>query len=332
MKEAGATSPGLRPCPSGRQRRGLLSPQRSRSMRARCWTASRTGSSSGCSASQERASDIAVEVWFGVAADVSEWRRSLRSMRGVLPRQTGDATYPTASSHQRHMSSAAVPPVDCARHACLDRARHPMGGRGQGQGGRLPRRPHGLRRPLPRWQQRGPHRDRRGSSAEAAADPLGHPVSPHHVGDRRRGGGRSATPDEGDGLGPRDGGRRVPSRGERQRTHDHAVPPRAREGHGAVPRQERARHHEARHRTGLRRQGGAHRAADPGPLRREDLPPEAGSRAAREEPDPHEDLQPLAARLRPDRRGVHGARRAHPAARGRHGFAALRGAARTAST
>ena len=50
----------------------------------------------------------------------------------------------------------------------------------------------------------------------------------------------------------------------------------------------------------------------------EDLPREARGRPAREEPDPHEDLQPAAARRRRDRRRVHGDRRADPPARGRH--------------
>ena len=106
------------------------------------------------------------------------------------------------------------------------------------------------------------------------------------------------------------GDRHEPPGRERQRAPDHAVPPGAGEGHRAVPGQERARHHEARHRSRLRRQGRADRAADPGPVRREDLPREARGRPAREEPDPHEDLQPAAARRRRDRRGVHGARRA----------------------
>lgn len=74
-------------------------------MRARRCTASRTDSSSGCSASHERASDMALDVWCGVAADVRAWRRSLRSMRAVLPRVSALATYPSPSSHQRHTST-----------------------------------------------------------------------------------------------------------------------------------------------------------------------------------------------------------------------------------
>ena len=181
-----------------------------------------------------------------------------------------------------------------------------MGGRGQGQGGRLPRRPDGLRRPLPRWQQRGPHGDRRGAPAEAPAHPLGHPLRPHHVRDRRRRGRGPAPPDQGDERAPRAGRRRLAPGRVRQRPPDHAVPPGAREGDRAVPGEERAGHDEARHRTRVRRQGRADRAARPGPVRREDLPREARRGPSREEPDPHEDLQPAAARRRPDRRGVHG--------------------------
>ncbi len=211
-----------------------------------------------------------------------------------------------------------LPPVDCPRHACLDRSRHSVGRRRQRQGGRLSRGSHGLRGPIPGRQQRGPHRHRRGSAAEVAADPLGHPVPAHHIGDRRRRRGRSSAPDEGDGCGPRDRRRCLAARRERQRAHDHALPPRTREGHGALPRQERARHDETRYRAGVRRQGRAHRPAHPGPVRREDLPREVRRRAAREEPDPHQDLQPPATRCRAHRRGVHVARRARPAACGRH--------------
>ena len=207
-----------------------------------------------------------------------------------------------------------------------------MGGRGQGQGGRLPRRPDGLRRPLSRRQQRGPHGDRRGAPAEAPAHPLGHPLRPHHVGDRRRRGRRPAPPDQGDDRAPRAGRRRLAPGRVRQRPPDHAVPPGAREGDRAVPREERAGHDEARHRTRVRRQGRPDRAARPGPVRREDLPREARRGPAREEPDPHEDLQPAAARRRPDRRGVHGPGVAARAARRRHRRACSTEGCRTAST
>ena len=52
-------------------------------------------------------------------------------------------------------------------------------------------------------------------------------------------------------------GRLQPVAGERQRPPDHAVPPGARPGDRALPRQEQAGHDEAGDRPGLRRQGGA---------------------------------------------------------------------------
>ena len=62
--------------------------------------------------------------------------------------------------------------------------------------------------------------------------------------------------------------------------------------------QERARHHQARHRPGLRRQGGTGGAARPGPPRRQDLPPEARGRAEGEERRPRQGLQPPPPRRR----------------------------------
>jgi hypothetical protein len=51
-------------------------------------------------------------------------------------------------------------------------------------------------------------------------------------------------------------------------------------------------HHQAGHRAGLRRQGGAGRPAGPGPARPQDLPGQARDRPQREEPDPGQDPQP----------------------------------------
>ena len=56
--------------------------------------------------------------------------------------------------------------------------------------------------------------------------------------------------------------------------------------------QERARHDQARHRTGLRRQGGPGRPPGPGPLRPQDLPPEARRGPQGEERRPGQGLQP----------------------------------------
>ena len=68
-----------------------------------------------------------------------------------------------------------------------------------------------------------------------------------------------------------------------QRPPDHAVPPGARRAHRALPGPQQARHHQAGHRPGLRRQGGAGRHPGPGPARPEDLPPEARRGAQGEE-------------------------------------------------
>ena len=83
----------------------------------------------------------------------------------------------------------------------------------------------------------------------------------------------------------------------------------------APPRQERARHHQARHRPGLRRQGRPRRPAGAGPLRPEDLPGEARAGAQGEERRPGQGLQPARAVGRRDRRRL--PRRAGAAARSR---------------
>ena len=69
--------------------------------------------------------------------------------------------------------------------------------------------------------------------------------------------------------------RLLAAQGVGQRPPDPAVPPAHRPGDRAAPRQERARHHQAGHRPGLRRQGVAGRPPGPGPLRPQDLPREA---------------------------------------------------------
>ena len=96
---------------------------------------------------------------------------------------------------------------------------------------------------------------------------------------------------------------------------------------------QQARHHQAGHRAGLRRQGAAGRHPGPGPLRPEDLPREAPRRAARDQPGAGQGLQPAARRRRRDRRLVprHVPRR-HRALRRRHREPGPRGASRPAST
>ena len=113
-----------------------------------------------------------------------------------------------------------------------------------------------------------------------------------------------------------------------QRAPDHAVPPGARPRHRALPGQEQARHHQARHRPRLRRQGAARRAAGAGPARRQDLPREARPRAAREERRAGQGLQPAPARRRRDLRAVPRAGAAARADDRRHRAPRARGARR----
>ena len=94
------------------------------------------------------------------------------------------------------------------------------------------------------------------------------------------------------------GRRLLPAGRVGQRPPDHAVPPGARPRDRALPRARTAGHDQARHRPGLRRQGGPGRPPGAGPARPEDLPPEARRGPEGEERRPGQDLQP-AARSRP---------------------------------
>ena len=67
---------------------------------------------------------------------------------------------------------------------------------------------------------------------------------------------------------------------------------------------QQARHYQAGYRSGLRRQGHAHRPAPAGPIRSGDLPAEAGGGPAREEPAAGKGLQPAGLRRRQPRRQV----------------------------
>ena len=96
-----------------------------------------------------------------------------------------------------------------------------------------------------------------------------------------------------DGL-TRRGRRLQPPQGVDQRPPHPSVPPGARPGDRAVPRQEQARHDEAGHRSRVRRQGVAGRPARAGPVRPQDLRAEARHRAQGEEQRPGQGLQPAA--------------------------------------
>ena len=180
--------------------------------------------------------------------------------------------------------------------------RDPVGRRGQGQahrslgprdghGGALPGRPQ--RRPPDRGQRRG---------LRPPARPERDPLRPHHADDRQRGGGRPGRPAGRAGQPGRQGRRHQPHGGERQRPPDHALPPGARPGDRAVPGQERPGDDQAGHRPGLRRQGVPGRPPGPGPLRPQDLPPEARRGAQGEERHPGQGVQPAPAVGRRHRR------------------------------
>ena len=85
--------------------------------------------------------------------------------------------------------------------------------------------------------------------------PSGHPLRPHHPGHRQRRRRRPPRAARRDRRARGQGRRHQPAQGQRQRAPDPPVPPGARQAHRAPPGQEQARHHQARHRPGLRRQG-----------------------------------------------------------------------------
>ncbi len=79
---------------------------------------------------------------------------------------------------------------------------------------------------------------------------------------------------------------------QRERPRHHPVPPHARQGHRALPRQAPDRHHRPRHRTDVRRQDQPGRHPHAGPVRREHPAPEGRGRPRPEEPPAREGLQP----------------------------------------
>ena len=100
----------------------------------------------------------------------------------------------------------------------------------------------------------------------------------------------------------------------RQRPPRGAVPPGPGQGHRAVPRQPRHRHHRPRHRPGLHGQGRPPRHPRPGRLRRLDPAPEGRRLAAPEERAPGQGLQPPRHRGGRDRGVLPVLRRAPPPA------------------
>ncbi len=166
-------------------------------------------------------------------------RRAAEGPRGRAGRRRGPQSRPP-SVHVR------LP--DALRR----RGRRPVGRRGQGQGGGCPRR---ARRPggaLPGRRQRRPHRGRAGRRVRPPPDPVGHPAPGHALRHRERRGPRprDAVPRDrrADRARRRDRGA---AGGERPRPPRPPLPQ-------AAGRRERAeqgdRHHQPRHRAGVRGQ------------------------------------------------------------------------------
>ena len=164
----------------------------------------------------------------------------------------------------------------------------------------------------------GPHDRARRRDVQVPPDPVGDPVSRQAVRDRQRRRGGPAGADRGDRR-PAPPEHR-PERPARvgQRARDHALPPAAGPRRRGAAGQARDRHHQARHRPLLRRQGLAPGHPDAGPAGREDPAPEdrrghgaQGAPAARLRQGP-------AAGPAPDDRGLPRLRRAAGAPHRRH--------------
>ena len=166
--------------------------------------------------------------------------------------------------------SAGAPPRLTPRNARhRDRGR-PVGRRGQGQGRRPARRAGRHGDPLPGRQQRRAHDRPRRRQVEVPPDPVRDPLSGQAVRDRQR---RRHRPEGADRRARRaagQAGRPQRPADQRQRAPDHAVPPAARPRRRDEARQAADRHHAARHRPLLRRQGRAPGHPHAGPARRED--------------------------------------------------------------
>ena len=188
--------------------------------------------------------------------------------------------------HPSHASRASpADPLARPRHGPQRRRRrHPVGRRRQGQGRRLADRPRRRRGALPGRPQRRPHAGHQGREDGAAADPVGHHARRRGLLHRQRRGGRPDAPAGRDRApgGDRRRGALAPVR-QRVVPADPAVPRRGRQGARGAARDQRRgqdRHHRQGHRPGLRRQGGAPRAARAGPEAPRALREEA-ARAAR---------------------------------------------------
>ena len=143
------------------------------------------------------------------------------------------------------------------------------------------------------------------------------------VRDRQRRRGRPEGPHRGARRPAREGRGPLRPAHQRQRAHDHALPPAARHGRRDAPRRPPDRHHAARHRPVLRRQGLAPWHPRAGPARREDPQEEDRRRAGAQAPDAATLREGARARPADDDRGVPQLRPPARAVHRRHAAAGL---------
>ena len=173
---------------------------------------------------------------------------------------------------------------------------------------------------------------RDGVHVEVPPDPVGDPLPGQAVRDRQRRRDRPEGADRRAGRAARQGRRPLRPADQRQRAPDHAVPhaPRPR-GRGEA-RQAADRHHAARHRPLLRRQGRAPGHPRAGPARREDPQEEDRRRDGAQAPLAAPVREVARARPAVDDRGLPDLRAPDRAVRRRHRAAHLGRARRAAAT
>ena len=211
------------------------------------------------------------------------------------------------------------PPYTRSRHARTSHRGRPVGRRREGEGHRPARRAGRPRDPLPGRQQRRPHDRPRRRGVQVPPDPVRHPLPRQAVRDRQRRRDRPAGAARGDRGAQAPRHRRQRPADLRQRAPDHAVPRAARPRRRGAARQAADRHHAARHRPLLRRQGRAARHPRAGPARREDPAQEDHGGARAQAPAAAAVREGPRARPAHDDRGVRHLRPPARAVHRRHG-------------
>ena len=205
-----------------------------------------------------------------------------------------------------------------------------MGRRGQGKGHRPARRAGRCRRALSGREQRRSHDRARPADVQAAPDPLRNPAQGDAVRDRERRGDRPASADRRARRAAPAARRHAIAADLGERAPDHAVPHDARPRRRGEARQVADRHHPARDRPLLRRQGGPAGDSGSGPARRED-PQEEDRRGARAQAAVAPPVREgPATRSADDHRGLSDLRPSHGELHRGHGAARARAARRRA--